>query len=258
VVAGLALIILAVQLKPWMLRAALDRLWGPVLDSASPVLLCIGQRPFVGFSVSEPQSAPWPSASPEALRVTLFQLYYLGSQNVALPDVSTLGRLTGFLQAKGKTYQIRGESSTTFEDLRGGPVVLIGAFNNDWTMRLMGPQRFSFERDHDVFWLKDRLNPSEKSHTVNYTMPYLKLTEDFALISRVLDPTTERMVVLAGGLTGYGTMAAGEFLSNPAYMETIAKEAPGDWARKNVQIVIATKVIQGKSGPPRVVTAHFW
>jgi hypothetical protein len=257
--AGLALIIIvAFQLRPWVSRAALDRLWGPVLDSATPVLLCVGQRPFVGFSVSEPKSAPWPSASPEALRVTLFQLYYLGSQNVALPDVTTLGRLAGFLQAKGKTYQIRGESSTTFEDVRGGPVVLIGAFNNDWTMRLMGPQRFSFERDHDVFWLKDRLNPSDKSHTVDYTMPYLKLTEDFALISRVLDPTTERMVVLAGGLTGYGTMAAGEFLSNPAYMETIANGAPGDWARKNAQIVIATKVIQGKSGPPRVVTAHFW
>jgi len=252
------IVILALQLKPWMSRPALDRLWGPVLDSSNPVLLCVGQRPFVGFSVSEPQSAPWPSASPEALRVTLFQLYYLGSQNVALPDVTTLGRLTGFLQAKGKTYQIRGESSTTFEDLRGGPVVLIGAFNNDWTMRLMGPQRFSFERDHDVFWLKDRLNPSDKSHTVNYTTPYLALTEDFALISRVLDPTTERMVVLAGGLAGFGTVAAGEFLSNPAYMETIAKQAPEDWARKNAQIVIATKVIQGKSGPPRVVTAHFW
>jgi len=258
VAAALALTVVAFQLQPWMSRPALDRLWGPVLDSANPVLLCVGQRPFVGFSVSEPQSAPWPSDSPEALRVTLFQLYYLGSQNVALPDVTTLGRLTGFLQAKGKTYQIRGESSTTFEDLRGGPVVLIGAFNNDWTMRLMGPQRFSFERDHDVFWLKDRQKPSDKGHTVNYTMPYLKLTEDFALISRVLDPTTERMVVLAGGLTGYGTMAAGEFLSNPAYMETIAKQAPRDWARMNAQIVIATKVIQGKSGPPRVVTAHFW
>ena len=58
----------------------------------------------------------------------------------------TLGRLTGLLQAKGKAYHIRGESSTTFEDVRDGPVVLIGAFNNDWSMRLMGPRRFSFER----------------------------------------------------------------------------------------------------------------
>jgi hypothetical protein len=122
----------------------------------------------------------------------------------------------------------------------------------------MGPQRFSFERDSNIFWLKDRQNPTDKSHAVNYSMPYLKLTEDFALISRVLDPITERMVVLAGGLTGFGTMAAGEFLSNPVYMETIAAQAPDNWTRKNVQIVIATKVINGNYGPPRVLTAHFW
>ena len=252
------LVISVVLLKPWTPRAALDRLWGPVLDSSSPVLLCVGQRPFIGASVTEPQSSAMPTQATTASDTTLFQLYYMGSQNVAIPDVMTLGRLTGLLQAKGKTYHIRGESFTTFEDLRNGPVVLIGAFNNDWSMRLMGPQRFSFERDNNIFWLKDRQNPTDKSHAVNYSMPYLKLSEDFALISRVLDPITERMVVLAGGLTGYGTMAAGEFLSNPAYMEAIAAQAPDNWPRKNVQIVIATKVINGNYGPPRVLTAHFW
>ena len=160
----------------------------------------------------------------------------VGSQNVALTDVMTLGRLTGFLQGKGKAFHIRGESSTTFEDLRDGPVVLIGAFNNDWSMRLMGPRRFSFERDGDTFWIKDGQNPSDKRHAVNYAMPYLKLTEDFALVSRMLDPVTERMVVLAGGLTGYGTVAAGEFLSNPAYLETIAANAPAKWARKKAPL----------------------
>jgi len=122
----------------------------------------------------------------------------------------------------------------------------------------MGPQRFSFERDDEAFWIKDRQRPADKSHLVNYTTPYLSLTEDFALISRVLDPTTERMVVLAGGLTGYGTIAAGEFLSNPAYMEAVAGQLPKNWERKNVQILIGTKVIGGKSGPPRVLITHFW
>ncbi len=252
------LIVLAAWLKPWTPHSALDRLWSPVLDSSSPVLLCVGQRPFVGISATEPKSSIGPMQYAAGPQTTLFQLYYLGSQNVAFPDVMTLGRLTGFLQAKGKAYHIRGESSTTFEDLRDGPVVLIGAFNNDWSMRLMGPRRFSFERDGDTFWIKDVQNPSDKSHAVNYAMPYLQLTEDFALVSRVLDPVTERMVVLAGGLTGYGTMAAGEFLSNPGYMETIAASAPGKWAHKNVEILISTKVINGKSGPPRAVIAHFW
>src|SRR5437660_12465683 len=84
----------------------------------------------------------------------------------------------------------------------------------------MGPQRFSFERDHDTFWIKDRQDSSDRSHDVNYTMPYLQLTEDYALISRVLDPVTERMVVVAGGLTGYGTIAAGEFLTNSGFRVT--------------------------------------
>ena len=46
-----------------------------------------------------------------------------------------------------------------------------------------------------------------------------------------MDPVTKRMVVLAGGLTGYGTVAAGEFLSNPAYMESITAAAPRKWSR---------------------------
>jgi hypothetical protein len=253
-----ALLIFALWLKPWAPHTALDRLWSPVLDSPSPVLLCVGQRPFAGFSATEPQSSSGAAQYTAGPQTTLFQLYYLGSQNVALTDVMTLGRLTGLLQAKGKAFHIRGESSTTFEDLRDGPVVLIGAFNNDWSMRLMGPRRFSFERAGDTFWIKDAQNPSDKKHAVNYATPYLKLTEDFALVSRMLDPVTERMVVLAGGLTGYGTVAAGEFLSNPAYMETITASAPAKWARKNVEVLISTKVINGESGPPKIVTAHFW
>jgi hypothetical protein len=118
--------------------------------------------------------------------------------------------------------------------------------------------RFSFERDHDTFWIKDRQNPSRKDRFVNYRTPYLSLTEDYALISRTLDPTTARMVVVVGGLTGYGTVAAGEFLTDPAYFEAMAKGAPPGWERKNIQIVLATKVIHGASGPPHIVDRYFW
>jgi hypothetical protein len=175
-----------------------------------------------------------------------------------MPDVITMGMLAGLLQAKGKPFNIRGESSTTFEDVRNGPVILIGAFNNDWSLRLTGPRRFTFERDGDTFWIKDQQNPADRTHAVNYVTPYMQLTEDYALISRVLDPVTERMVVLAGGLTGYGTIAAGEFLTHPGYADAIRAHAPRNWERKNVQILISTKVINGKSGPPKVLVTHVW
>lgn len=253
-----AVLLAVAAIKFWPTRSALDRLWMPVLESPNPALLCVGQRPFVASSDTEPKSLPAGTQNAPGPQTTLYQLYYLGSQNLAIADVITMGRLAGLLQAKGKVYHIRGESSTTFEDLRDGPVVLIGAFNNDWSMRLMGPRRFSFERDGDTFWIKDTQNPSDKSHAVNYTTPYLQVTDDYALISRVLDPVTERMVVLAGGLTGYGTLAASEFLTNPEYMEAVAAHAPANWAHKNIQILISTKVINGKSGPPKTLTAHFW
>lgn len=259
-----ALLLAAVWLKPWAPRTALDRFWGPVLESSNTLLLCLGQRQFLGSSPepqqpADPDRPHQPGASSEPReQITLFQLYYMGSQNVAFPDARTLGRLTGLLQARGKSYRILGQSSTSFADLREGPVALVGAFNNDWTMRLMGPMRFSFERDGDTFWIKDQRNPTLRDRAVNYSTPYLKLTEDYALISRVIEPTTERMVVVAGGLAGYGTMAAGEFLTDPGYMAALAKDAPKDWGRRNIQVVIATKVIGGNSGPPRIVDRYFW
>jgi hypothetical protein len=118
--------------------------------------------------------------------------------------------------------------------------------------------RFSFERDHDTFWIKDRQNPSRRNRAVNYRTPYLSLTEDYALISRTLDPTTARMVVVIGGLTGFGTMAAGEFLTDPSYLEALAKGAPKGWERKNMQLVLETRVIHGTSGPPQVLERYFW
>ena len=89
-------------------------------------------------------------------------------------------------------------------------------------------------------------------------MPSNKLTADYGLVSRVYDSTTQRMVVVAAGIGVYGTLAAGEFLTDPQYMELLAKHAPKDWERKNVQIVITTQVINGHSGPPRIVVANFW
>jgi len=256
----------ALELRHVTRPTALDRFWAPVLASNTSVLLCVGQRSFV--APSAPQDHPAHPAFPElpvgaqeprpGAPIAVFQLYNLGSQNVALPDAITLGRLTALLQSKGKAFTIRGESATTFDDLRNGPVILVGAYSNDWTLRLMGSLRFRFERENDTFWLRDNQSPNDRHLTVSSAASYLNLREDYALITRVIDSTTDRMVVVVGGITGYGTAAAGEFLTNPAYLDAIQKLAPPTWDRKNMQVVISTAVIRGVSGPPRMLAAHFW
>jgi hypothetical protein len=253
----------AIGFKLWRAPTVLDQFWAPVINSSGTVLVGIGQRSFLA-SAQEPGRPQNPDLpSPDLFRAPgiptrITDMYYFGSQNVALDDARTLGRITGLLLSRGKSYHILGETSASFSDLRSGPVILIGAFNNDWTLRLTGPMRFTFERDANTFRVKDHLNPSIRNRAVNYDTPYLELTEDYAVISRVLDPTTERMVVVVAGLTGYGTLAAGEFVSTPAYMEAAMQGAPPRWQGKNVQLVIATKVIRGNSGPPRVVDRNYW
>jgi hypothetical protein len=83
-------------------------------------------------------------------------------------------------------------------------------------------------------------------------------TEDYAVVSRLRHPATDRIVLIVGGMGKYGTVAAGEFLTDQGYMDGFVNGAPTGWEDRNLQVVLATSVIKGNSGPPRVVATHFW
>jgi hypothetical protein len=77
--------------------------------------------------------------------------------------------------------------------------------------------------------------------------------QDYALISRIRDSGTGHVVVVIGGLYTYGTEAAGEFLTDPEFMQAIAKQAQLSGARQNLQIVLGTTVTDETPGPPIVL-----
>jgi hypothetical protein len=242
---------LLIWLVAWLFSTTpVDRFWRPFLDSPGPVLLCIG-----GAGIAQDVAALPP---PNIQTITVTE--QIRREYVAFADAQTLTRLAGLFQAKGKPYSMRIGALTSFADLRNGPVVLVGGFNNGWTMRLLSQFRYHLDRDPatHVEWIEDRQNPSKRDWTVDSTTPNLKLTDDFAIITRVLDPATERMVVVAAGIMQYGTIAAGEFLTNSKYLDQLAKQAPSNWQHKNMQVVLATKVINGNSGPPSIAEVYFW
>jgi hypothetical protein len=111
-----------------------------------------------------------------------------------------------------------------------------------------------------VEWIGDRQQPSHRDWKVDSTLPYLKLSEDYAIVKLSGDYAivARVLVVVAAGIVQYRTMAAGEFLSNPVYLEGLARHAPANRRRMNMEAVIATKVIDGNSGPPRLVASYFW
>jgi hypothetical protein len=123
---------------------------------------------------------------------------------------------------------------------------------------LTGELRFYFEEGDSGSFVRDRRNPGKSDWNVLNTWPYPRPPTDYAIVSRVVNPTTEQTVVAIAGITGFGTMAAGEFLTNEAYLAEALKQAPRDWPKKNMQVVLSTRVMSGNPGPPQVLAVHFW
>ncbi|HYI95546.1 MAG TPA: hypothetical protein VEX68_18545, partial [Bryobacteraceae bacterium] len=179
---------------------------------------------------------------------------------VALSDARAVMRFGALFARSGKDVVLQGGRSTSLADLRGKPVVLVGAFNNDWTLRLTGELRFYFEFDSDrkVEIVRDRQSPENQSWQVRTDTAIPQIETDYAIVTRVHNPTTEQTVVVAAGIRGGGTSAASEFLTNETYLTQALESAPSGWERKNVQFVLSTKMFSGNPGPPTIVAAHFW
>jgi hypothetical protein len=85
-----------------------------------------------------------------------------------------------------------------------------------------------------------------------------RTTQDYAIVTRALDPSTERTVISAAGIESYGTLSAGEFVTDPEYLGAALLRLSPDWKHKNLQFVIGTKIIEGTPGPPQVLATHIW
>jgi len=266
VVVPALLIVVFTLTPPNFRRSDLDRLWDPVLKAPGPVLMCVGLQAAYNLRSAEAQDAIQgvvPPASgapapPHAIRED--DLILLRDRYVALDDAVCLVRLTSLLERYHKPYRIRAERSTSFADLRDAPAVLIGAFDNPWTLRSAGQLRFTFRKDseHDTGMVLDRQHPENTDWKLTNYWPNWDVPIDYAIVSRMLDPATDRPVIIAAGLTQYGTIGAGELLSNPEYFAEAAQKFPKDWQKKNLQIVLRVPVVNHISGRPRILATHVW
>jgi hypothetical protein len=238
----------------WMHRPSPEDLfWKPVVETPGAVLLVVGDHPNGPPTLPETDGnrnlvTPIPSSD--------------SSQTVPFSDTVTIARVVGALEARKKNVLIRRGDSSSFSDLREGAVVLIGAFNNEWSLRLTRPLRYSLALDPEqhLIYIRDEKDPGSRSWSWGTNQPREPITganspkiQDFALISRIRDSETGHVVVIIGGLYTYGTEAAGEFLTDPDLMQMIAKETRLNGSTQNLQIVLGTTVTDGTPGPPKVL-----
>jgi hypothetical protein len=248
--------------------APLAQFWDPVLAGKRPILVCIGQPKEYTFRSEtanaldswfsrqmndSPAEAPFPS-------VPIGQILPLWQNSVSLADAQSFARMYSLFAHRGVQADLRGDRSVSLSDLRERSSVMVGAFNNQWTLNLQGDLRFYFENDsrnHSQV-IRDRVNPTESRGLIEPWPPSSSIKTDYALVSRFRSRTTEQMILMVGGIAQYGTEAAAEFVTNPSYFSQALKNAPADWRKKNIQILLSTRVLSQTGGPPTVLAAYFW
>jgi len=232
----------------------IERFWAPVTSSVNPTTFCLGEpaKNIDVGSINSLDSSP-NNPKPEPL---YFRLHYSG--NLALADVITLTRTVAALASRHKAFRVVPASEASFGQLREGPFVLIGAFDNIWTLRVTQTLRFGFESKDGVALLVDRNSPKKTTWATAWDLPYQKLSRDYAIVARIHDRTTGQPVIIAAGISEEGTEAAGEILYNPEYLESLLAKAPRNWEEKNMEAVIETQVIEGHPGPPNILAVETW
>jgi hypothetical protein len=218
------------------------RFWQPITATSSRITYCLG--------------VPSDSVDLQSRTVAEFPAAEGGSLNVY--DVITLARAIAPLVPKNGEFRVLAASDTGFAQLREGPSVMIGAFDNPWTMRITQDLPIGFEYDNHVRKVVDRKSTPQRMWTLQWQVPGKSLARDYAVVARLHDKVTGEPVIILAGILGEGTEAASEVVSNPAYLDAILQKAPKNWEQLNLEAVIEANVIEGHPGPPTVDAVETW
>jgi hypothetical protein len=228
-------------------ETAKERFWSPLVHSKQSVLFC------VPTANADPPAAQTNSAVP-ATQAPQTKVGMGRRTEVAFSDSIALSSAISVLNSNSVGFHVRSSDDVTLDELKQGPVVLIGGFSNRWTRELQGG-RFTFSRDAAFHYVADRNNPASRQWGLS---DLAVQSVDYGLISRIFNPTTGTFIVTIAGIHGFGTEAAAECVSGSECLEAAAKLAPGNWKAANLQIVLQTSVIDGTPGKAKVLAAQLW
>jgi hypothetical protein len=231
-------------------RSAFDIFWEPILNSGDPVLICIAdQNQYTAIALRD-------AADPAHQTILKDNL-----SAVVMDDLNPVVKIAGVLQAHGTKYSLKGEGSTTLTDLRNGPTVFVGAFDNAWTLRLTKPLRFHFANNPDMtrFWIADSSAPDRTDWMIDRAKQQATNNyRDYAIVTRFTDSNTGKIAIVAAGVGRGGTIAAGEFLIDPTHLAEVVNAARAAAGKKNMEFVLSTEIIDGQPGTPKMEAAYFW
>jgi hypothetical protein len=171
---------------------------------------------------------------------------------VALGDVAAVSTVAAALTRQKQTFQERFPNDISFAELRDDPTVLVGGFNNPMTLELTKflplVLRTRTEIDDTRAGRRWLLHASTDSHN----------TEDYAIITRLVQRNGDTPILSVAGLGQYGTIASSNFICNPSSISQLARQLPKNWASKNLQVLLHVRVVDFKAVSSDVVAVQTW
>jgi len=243
---------------------ALHDFWQPWINSPKPVIIVIGSNAVYRLSdaVTDRYTAEHHLEThgmevfiPMGPDVTIHGSDLFPAENsfVALGDVAAVSDMVASVTRQKQAFQERFPNDVSFAELRNSPTILIGGFNNPMTMELTKDLRFVM-RAHDE--IDDAQDPNRRwlLHASNDSHD----TEDYAIVTRMVARSGDAPVLSVAGMGQYGTLAAADFVCNPASLRQLANQLPKDWAAHNLQVILHLKVVDFKPVATEVVAVHTW
>jgi hypothetical protein len=245
---AICLLLIAVCCVGWIVvRRRMNttaKVWNPILQTPGPVMIVVG-------------SGSLELTEPEPPQTSLFNHMIGPYHHISIASSVAISRVAGTLEAHSKDYVIKEARATSLADLQGRSVILVEALNNEWTLRLCGPLRFTFAPG-PMAHIEDRKNPGSLAWAVDFTKPYTSISTDYGIVARYRDAETNGYVMIVAGLGPYGTEAASEAVTTPVYLDQFTSQLPSGWQSKNFEMVIRTSVIDSEPGPPELVAKVVW
>lgn len=252
-------------------KTAFQQFWEPLFSTQQPALICLAKgvtyRPsgdlYEKYAKSHPgtyrtevERFSVPLKLDPNEKILWGDMELEEGYGVALGDVSAALKFSTLLGHLGKTNQVRIGPNYSFEDLRNSPAIVIGAFNNRWTIDMLSNLRFAFLIENGVYTIREQV-PRGRTWVSVYSKSQM-LEEDYGIVARLLDSKTGQFTVIAAGLRDSGTEAAGELASNPEFLTAVLHNAPKEWQNKNQEIILKTTMTDSIPGPPQVVATYYW
>lgn len=234
-------------------------LWGPIFAENGPITYCLPmsarkRNPGKANTTDEAITHALDFADKELPASGTFFDHQVIGENVVFSDMLAMLKLEAVVEQQQRPVRVRLNVGTNLNELREGPVILVGGLSNQWTLKLLDPLRFRFAgSDEEAYFIRDSKDPENRQWSVHLKDKMTTVNHDYAIVARIHGEPLGQIALVVAGIGMSGTAAAGEFLANPDQVRELERRIGHANRNHDFEAVLKTSVDNGIAGPAEIV-----